>query len=40
MGTTADPAALDDFLNKFRTQVDAGFGLISRATSPAPSAPW
>src|ERR1700753_1245680 len=28
MGTTADPAALDDFLNKFRTQVDAGFGLI------------
>ena len=29
MGTTADPAALDDFLNKFRTQVDAGFGLIS-----------
>ncbi len=28
MGTTADPAVLDDFLNKFRTQVDAGFGLI------------
>ncbi len=25
---TADPAALDDFLNRFRTQVDAGFGLI------------
>ena len=25
---TADPAVLDDFLNKFRTQVDAGFGLI------------
>ncbi|HEY5410680.1 MAG TPA: P-type conjugative transfer protein TrbL [Caulobacteraceae bacterium] len=25
---TADPAALDDFLNKFRGQVDAGFGLI------------
>ncbi|HZK98538.1 MAG TPA: P-type conjugative transfer protein TrbL, partial [Caulobacteraceae bacterium] len=25
---TADPAALDDFLNKFRSQVDAGFGLI------------
>ena len=28
MGTTADPAALDDFLNTFKTQVDAGFGLI------------
>ena len=26
---TADPAVLDDFLNKFKTQVDAGFGLIS-----------
>ena len=26
---TADPAALDDFLTKFRGQVDAGFGLIS-----------
>ena len=26
---TADPAVLDDFLNKFRTQVDAGFGLIA-----------
>ena len=25
---TADPNALDDFLNKFRSQVDAGFGLI------------
>jgi type IV secretion system protein TrbL len=25
---TADPAVLDDFLNKFKTQVDAGFGLI------------
>ena len=25
---TADPAALDDFLNRFRSQVDAGFGLI------------
>lgn len=25
---TADPAALDDFLEKFKTQVDAGFGLI------------
>ncbi len=25
---TADPAALDDFLTKFRGQVDAGFGLI------------
>ena len=25
---TADPAVLDDFLNKFRAQVDAGFGLI------------
>src|SRR5271167_390522 len=25
---TADPAVLDDFLNKFRSQVDAGFGLI------------
>jgi len=25
---TADPNVLDDFLNKFRTQVDAGFGLI------------
>ena len=25
---TADPAVLDDFLNKVRTQVDAGFGLI------------
>ena len=25
---TADPGALDDFLNKFRSQVDAGFGLI------------
>ena len=25
---TADPAVLDDFLNRFRTQVDAGFGLI------------
>ncbi len=25
---TADPLALDDFLNKFKTQVDAGFGLI------------
>ena len=25
---TADPAALDDFLNKFKGQVDAGFGLI------------
>jgi type IV secretion system protein TrbL len=25
---TADPAVLDDFLNQFRTQVDAGFGLI------------
>ena len=25
---TADPGALDDFLNRFRTQVDAGFGLI------------
>jgi type IV secretion system protein TrbL len=28
MGTTADPAALDDFLNTFKNQVDAGFGLI------------
>ena len=28
MGTTADTSTLDDFLNKFRTQVDAGFGLI------------
>jgi type IV secretion system protein TrbL len=26
---TADPAVLDDFLNKFRAQVDAGFGLIA-----------
>ncbi|MBV9511497.1 MAG: P-type conjugative transfer protein TrbL [Caulobacteraceae bacterium] len=26
---TADPAALDDFLTKFRAQVDSGFGLIS-----------
>ncbi len=26
--TTADPAVLDDFLNRFRSQVDAGFGLI------------
>ncbi|MBV9509530.1 MAG: type IV secretion system protein, partial [Caulobacteraceae bacterium] len=26
---TADPAALDDFLTKFRGQVDSGFGLIS-----------
>jgi type IV secretion system protein TrbL len=26
---TADSAALDDFLNTFRTQVDTGFGLIS-----------
>lgn len=26
---TADSAALDDFLNRFRTQVDSGFGLIS-----------
>ncbi|WP_158912760.1 P-type conjugative transfer protein TrbL [Caulobacter sp. S45] len=26
---TADSAALDDFLNTFRTQVDSGFGLIS-----------
>jgi type IV secretion system protein TrbL len=26
---TADPAVLDDFLSKFKTQVDAGFGLIS-----------
>ena len=25
---TADPQVLDDFLNRFRTQVDAGFGLI------------
>jgi type IV secretion system protein TrbL len=25
---TADPGVLDDFLNRFRTQVDAGFGLI------------
>lgn len=25
---TADPAVLDDFLNKYKTQVDAGFGLI------------
>ena len=25
---TADPAVLDDFLNKYQTQVDAGFGLI------------
>ncbi|MBV9511531.1 MAG: P-type conjugative transfer protein TrbL [Caulobacteraceae bacterium] len=25
---TADPNALDDFLNTFKTQVDAGFGLI------------
>jgi type IV secretion system protein TrbL len=25
---TADPNALDDFLNRFKTQVDAGFGLI------------
>jgi type IV secretion system protein TrbL len=25
---TADPAVLDDFLNRFKTQVDAGFGLI------------
>ncbi|MDO9224308.1 MAG: type IV secretion system protein, partial [Caulobacter sp.] len=25
---TADPAVLDDFLNRFRNQVDAGFGLI------------
>jgi len=25
---TADPAALDDFLEKFKNQVDAGFGLI------------
>src|ERR1700677_3731835 len=24
---TPDPAVLDDFLNKFKTQVDAGFGL-------------
>lgn len=28
MAGTADPAVLDDFLNRFRTQVDAGFGLI------------
>ncbi|MEW5688170.1 MAG: P-type conjugative transfer protein TrbL [Pseudomonadota bacterium] len=26
--STADPAVLDDFLNRFRSQVDAGFGLI------------
>jgi type IV secretion system protein TrbL len=25
---TADPAVLDDFLNTYKTQVDAGFGLI------------
>jgi type IV secretion system protein TrbL len=25
---TADPAVLDEFLNKFRGQVDAGFGII------------
>jgi len=25
---TADPAVLDDFLNRFRSQVDGGFGLI------------
>jgi type IV secretion system protein TrbL len=25
---TADPAVLDDFLNRYKTQVDAGFGLI------------
>jgi type IV secretion system protein TrbL len=25
---TADPAVLDDFLSKYKTQVDAGFGLI------------
>ena len=25
---TADPAVLDDFLEKFKNQVDAGFGLI------------
>lgn len=25
---TADPAVLDDFLNRFRTQVDTGFGVI------------
>ncbi len=30
---TADPAALDDFLNKFKTQVDAGFGLIQSDVS-------
>lgn len=30
---TADPAVLDDFLSKFKTQVDAGFGLISADVS-------
>jgi len=30
---TADPAVLDDFLNQFRTQVDAGFGLIQADVS-------
>jgi type IV secretion system protein TrbL len=25
---TADPAVLDEFLNRFRSQVDAGFGII------------
>ena len=30
---TADPAALDDFLNTFRTKVDSGFGLISSDVS-------
>ena len=30
---TADPAVLDDFLNKYKTQVDAGFGLIQTDVS-------
>jgi type IV secretion system protein TrbL len=30
---TADPAVLDDFLSKFKTQVDAGFGLIQSDVS-------
>jgi type IV secretion system protein TrbL len=30
---TADPAVLDDFLNTYKTQVDAGFGLIQSEVS-------
>ena len=41
MSTTADTAVLDDFpQTRFRTQVDAGFGLIQGDVAGVLRPPW